>query len=99
MARLATLSRTPRMSRSAFAARFKEKAGQTALDYLIRWRMHKATHLIQRSELSLHEIANCIGYRSEAAFNRMFKREVGTTPGQFKRASRIASSLVPNVVH
>ena len=96
---LDSLAKIAGMSRSAFAARFKEKAGQTALDYLIRWRMHKATHLIQRSELSLHEIANCIGYRSEAAFNRMFKREVGTTPGQFKRASRIASSLVPNVVH
>jgi AraC-like DNA-binding protein len=84
---LESLAKISGMSRSAFAARFKEKAGQTALDYLIRWRMHKAAHLIRRTDLSLNEIAEHIGYQSEAAFNRMFKREVGTTPGRFKRAS------------
>lgn len=93
---LESLAKIAGMSRSSFAVRFKEKAGQTALDYLIRWRMHKAAHLIQRSELSLNEIAAQIGYQSEAAFNRMFKREVGTTPGRFKRANRrTLSSLSP----
>ena len=58
---LDSLAKIAGMSRSAFAARFKEKAGQTALDYLIDGD-DKATHLIQRGELSLHESANCIGY-------------------------------------
>ncbi|HZV64048.1 MAG TPA: AraC family transcriptional regulator [Telluria sp.] len=91
---LESLAKVAGMSRSAFAARFKEKAGQTALDYLIRWRMHKAAHLIRRGDLSLNEVAEHIGYQSEAAFNRMFKREVGTTPGRFKRASRSALNPV-----
>ena len=61
------------------------KAGQTALDYLIRWRVHRTAHLLQRSDMSLTEIAAWIGYESDAAFNRMFKQEIGATPGRFRR--------------
>jgi AraC-like DNA-binding protein len=85
---LESLAKIAGMSRSAFAARFKQKTGQTALDYLIRWRMHKAAHLLRHSGQSLHEIANRVGYQSDAAFNRVFKREIGVNPGEFRRTGR-----------
>ncbi|MBB3458297.1 AraC-like DNA-binding protein [Rhizobium sp. BK313] len=82
---LEALAKAAGMSRSAFASRFRSVVGQTPLEYLTEWRMHKATLLIQRNDLSLSEIAQDVGYHSEAAFNRIFKREVGTTPGAFRR--------------
>jgi len=82
---LESLAKQAGMSRSAFTARFKQSVGQTPLDYLTRWRMHRATQLLQRDGLSLAEIGRSVGYRSEAAFNRTFKRAIGATPGQYRR--------------
>ena len=91
---LESLARRAGMSRSAFASRFKSIVGQTPLDYLAEWRMHKAAALLQSSDFSLSEIAQAVGYQSDAAFNRMYKRITGTTPGLFRRdyASRISAS-------
>ncbi|WP_413231877.1 helix-turn-helix transcriptional regulator [Paraburkholderia domus] len=57
--------------------------GRTPLEYLTRWRMHKAALLIRSDERSLAQIARSVGYRSEAAFNRKFKQEIGVTPCLF----------------
>lgn len=73
------------MSRSAFAARFKELVGQPPMDYLTHWRMYQAGSLIRRNETDLGGIAQAIGYESETAFSRAFKRVTGTTPGEYRR--------------
>ncbi len=72
------------MSRSAFALRFKELLGQTPLDYVTDWRMQKAIPLLQRSDKKLIEIAQSVGYESDAAFSKAFKRILGVPPGEYR---------------
>lgn len=74
------------MSRSAFALRFKEIVGETPLDYLTRWRVYRATVLLKEGDRKLTEIANAVGYDSDGSFNKTFKRIVGVTPGEYRRA-------------
>ena len=77
------------MSRSAFAARFKELLGQTPLEYVTEWRMQKAMQLIEPRDKKLIDVARSVGYESDAAFSKAFKRVVGTSPGEyFKRGFR-----------
>jgi AraC-like DNA-binding protein len=76
------------MSRSAFAARFKAKVGQSPLDYLTRWRMFRAAHLLRSGDDAVGAIAGRVGYASEPAFNKAFKRVVGEAPGAYRRRSR-----------
>ncbi|MDM0065314.1 AraC family transcriptional regulator [Variovorax sp. J31P207] len=85
---LEMLARTAGMSRTSFANRFKDRAGQTPLQYLTLWRAHAAAKLILGSALSLGQIARSVGYRSEPAFNRMFVREIGLSPGRYRKAAR-----------
>jgi AraC-like DNA-binding protein len=81
-----SLSEAAGMSRSAFASHFKELLGQTPLDYVTEWRMQKATHLLQQGDKKLIEIARSVGYESDAAFSKAFKRIVGVTPGEYRVA-------------
>jgi len=81
------------MSRSAFALRFKEKIGQSPLDYLTRWRMFRAAQALRSGEQPLVQIAGSVGYDSEAAFNKAFKRTTGSAPGAYRRAMRPAAVL------
>lgn len=74
------------MSRSAFALRFKEVVGETPLDYLTRWRVYRAAVLLREGDRKLAEIANAVGYDSDGSFNKTFKRIVGITPGEYRRA-------------
>ncbi len=60
------------MSRSTFAARFKELVGEP-LQYLTQWRMYRAARLLRSSDLPLAAIAEQVGYESEAAFSKAFK--------------------------
>jgi AraC-like DNA-binding protein len=71
------------MSRSAFAARFKELLGQTPLEYVTEWRMQKAMQLLQERDKKLIDIARSVGYESDAAFSKAFKRVVGANPGEY----------------
>lgn len=73
------------MSRSAFAKRFRELIGMSPMRYLTEWRMHEASELLQKSELAIADIAECIGYSSEAAFRKAFKSIVGQTPGRVRK--------------
>jgi AraC-like DNA-binding protein len=72
-------------SRSGFAARFAELVGEPPLEYVARWRMTKAADLLRLSDLPLREVAERVGYHSEAAFNRAFKRREGTAPATYRR--------------
>ena len=78
------------MSRSAFAARFKELVGESPMQYITRWRMNVALTWLQEENLSLGELATRLGYRSEAAFSRAFKRFIGVSPGAARRNDQIA---------
>ena len=79
-----SLAESAGMSRSAFAARFKELLGQTPLEYVTQWRMQKAVQLLG-SDQKLINVAQSIGYESDAAFSKAFKRILGMTPGEFRR--------------
>jgi len=78
---VASLAQYVDMSRSAFAAKFKELTGSSPLDYVTSWRMHKAQSLLKQGDTSIIDVANIVGYKSEAAFSKAFKRETGNPPG------------------
>ena len=80
-----SLAEAAGMSRSAFAARFKELVGQTPLDYVTEWRMQKALSLLKQNDKKLVEVAQSVGYESDAAFSKAFKRLVGVTPGEYRQ--------------
>jgi AraC-like DNA-binding protein len=77
---LATLARIAGMSRSNFAARFKETVGESAMTYLTRWRMMVAADLLANPASSIAVIAPAVGYVSESAFGAAFKRVIGHSP-------------------
>jgi len=79
------------MSRSAFALRFKEVVGETPLEYLTSWRMHKATTLLEKGDRKLVEVAESVGYDSDASFSKAFKRVLGVAPRGYRRSSLEAS--------
>jgi AraC-like DNA-binding protein len=83
---VATLADELAMSRSAFAARFSELVGEPAMQYVTRWRMQVAVNALREEGTTVAELAGRLGYRSEAAFARAFKRVIGTPPGAIKRA-------------
>ncbi|ACQ80072.1 transcriptional regulator, AraC family [Beutenbergia cavernae DSM 12333] len=82
---VAALARETAMSRSAFAARFTELVGEPVMHYVTRWRMQVALDRLQQGDSSVGELAAHLGYESEAAFKRAFKRTVGITPGSVRR--------------
>lgn len=80
------------MSRSAFSARFTELVGEPAMRYVTRWRMNDARSRLQRGQ-TIAEIAISLGYESEAAFSRAFKRHLGVSPGAARRGRSDSASL------
>ncbi|MCY1062739.1 AraC family transcriptional regulator [Nannocystis sp. SCPEA4] len=82
---LAGLARLAGMSRSVFAERFKALVGDAPLAYVTRWRMHRAMALLRDRDASLADVARAVGYETDGAFGKAFKRHVGVTPGQFRR--------------
>jgi AraC-like DNA-binding protein len=99
---VASLASEVAMSRSAFAARFTELVGEPAMHYVARWRMHLALSWLNEARLNenrvtLAELASRLGYQSEAAFSRAFKRFNGMSPGaarQHREATSDARTLV-----
>jgi AraC-like DNA-binding protein len=82
------LASAARLSRSAFASRFRRRVGQSPLEYLTRWRMVKAAQLLRQQRLSLGQVAAEVGYESEAAFSKAFKRQTGQPPGAWRQECR-----------
>lgn len=72
------------LSRSAFSTRFTALVGEPPLRYLTRWRMHMATRLL-KNDVQMGKIAQQLGYDSEVAFRKAFKREVGIAPARYRK--------------
>jgi len=91
---LASLAQEVAISRSALAVRFTELVGKPPMRYVTRWRMHLALSALRDERVTVAELANRLGYRSEAAFSRAFKRVVGVPPGAVRR-----EALSPTPTH
>lgn len=85
------LARRAGMSRSAFCARFRELVGETPAHYLTRWRVHRACIELSHDDRPIVEVAQEVGYGSERAFAKAFKRVVGKTPREFRHMARGAA--------
>jgi AraC-like DNA-binding protein len=83
---LESLATAVGVSRSVLAERFTRLLGEPPLAYLARWRMQVAARLLQCTEKTIMQLAGDVGYGSEAAFNRAFKREFGLPPAQYRRS-------------
>jgi AraC-like DNA-binding protein len=79
------LAQAVSMSRSPFAAKFSALVGEPPLTYLTRWRMYLASSLLAGERLNVGEVAARIGYQSDAAFSKAFKRHFGYAPLTVKR--------------
>jgi AraC-like DNA-binding protein len=85
------------MSRSIFALKFRETVGETPMEYLTRWRMLLAGDRLKTAGDTLSEIALSLGYESESAFGKAFKRVMGCSPKQYSRGSiSTPRPLTPN---
>ena len=88
------LARNVGLSRAAFARRFKERIGQTMFEYLTRLRMQKAQDLLRGTRFPMYRVANEVGYESDLAFAKAFKRLNGETPTQFRKRRTILMSEI-----
>lgn len=82
-----SLGRAIGVSRSVLAARFTEMVGHPPMHYLTLWRMQLASRMLHEGQ-QVVEVAGAVGYESEAAFSRAFKKLMGTSPGQWRRGAR-----------
>lgn len=92
---VAELATAAGMSRSAFALRFKELVGEPPLEYLTRWRMYQAGRLLRDRRSKLYLVAKQVGYDSDGAFSKAFKRVLGVTPGEYRANGEPRSAEVP----
>ena len=83
------------VSRSALTDRFARFLGQSPMAYLADWRLELGAQALRTSSRSVVQVASEVGYESEAAFNRAFKRRFGRPPAQYRRASRTARRSEP----
>ncbi len=84
---LQSLAERVGMSRSIFALRFRETVGATPMEYLTRWRMLLAADRLKNSSDGLSAIAQSLGYESESAFGKAFRRVMGCSPRQYTRTT------------
>lgn len=93
---LQSLAERAGMSRSAFAAKFKETVGSPPMDYLVKWRMMLAGARLETSKEPISAIAPSLGYTSEAAFSTAFRRVMGCSPRQYGRqgAALLSGALI-----
>jgi AraC-like DNA-binding protein len=80
-----SLARAVALSRSAFSDRFTQFVGQPPMQYLTQWRMQLASNHLLKGNDSVAVIANRVGYESEAAFSRAFKKAVGASPSEWRK--------------
>jgi AraC family transcriptional regulator, alkane utilization regulator len=86
------LGREVGLSRSALADRFTRLIGEPPMRYLARWRLQIAANHLRTSDVPLARIAEQVGYDSEAAFNRAFKRNFGVPPATWRRTVPVAET-------
>ena len=83
------LGREVGLSRSALGERFKQLVGVAPMHYLASWRMQVAAQALRDRSASLAHVASVVGYESEAAFSRAFKKAFGTAPATWRRSSAL----------
>ncbi len=89
---LETLGEQAGLSRSLLHERFVHFVGQPPMQYLAAWRMQLAATRLRDTDAKIIEVALDVGYESEAAFSRAFKRAVGESPGAWRRSRRAAAA-------
>jgi len=87
---LASLAKEAGISRSVLAERFRHYLNEPPMAYLTRWRLQLGAQMLTSTNHSVSQIAAEVGYESEAAFNRAFKREFEVPPARFRNQSRAA---------
>ncbi len=83
---IAGLAKRVGLSRTRLAERFRHFLGESPMAYLAQWRLKLGAEMLQSSENSIAEVAAAVGYGSEAAFNRAFKRQFDCPPAHFRRS-------------
>jgi AraC-like DNA-binding protein len=92
---IAALAKEVGVSRSVLAERFRHYLSEPPMAYLTRWRLQLGAQMLASTSYSVVQIAAEVGYESEAAFNRAFKREFTVPPARFRSQSRSAHATVP----
>lgn len=87
---LEVLAREIGLSRSALAERFNDIVGEPPMQYLSKWRMQLAATQLMTGADNLATVAERVGYESEAAFSRAFKKVTGVPPGEWRKQKRTA---------
>ena len=98
---IASLAKEAGVSRSVLAERFRRYLNESPMAYLTRWRLQLGAQMLASTSHSVAQIAPEVGYESEAAFNRAFKRQVTVPPARFRSQSRSAhaTSLCTSCSH
>lgn len=89
---IAQLAKEVGISRSVLAARFRHYLGEPPVAYLTRWRLQLGARMLSKSSYSVARIASEVGYESEAAFNRAFKRQFGHPPARYRTLAKSAAT-------
>jgi AraC-like DNA-binding protein len=89
---LQSLAREAGISRSVLAERFTQFVGHPPIEYLTSWRMQLAANQLRSSTDSVAEIANRVGYESEAAFSRAFKKAAGAPPSEWRKTPQTSAA-------
>ena len=92
---IADLAEEVGISRSALVERFTRFLSEPPMTYLTRWRLHLAARSLEKTSRGIADIAADVGYESEAAFNRAFKREFGQPPGRYRSDHKSAPLQEP----
>jgi AraC-like DNA-binding protein len=82
---LETLAHDVGMSRTLLAVQFKALVGESPMSYLTRWRITRAANQLRTERASLSQVAESVGYKSDAVFAKAFRRVTGVAPGQYRR--------------
>jgi AraC-like DNA-binding protein len=90
---LEELARTSGTSRSVLAERFQHLVGSSPMQYLTQWRMLLASNLLRGSNAPLARIAEDVGYKTDTAFSRAFRREFGAPPAAWRKRQSASGSL------
>jgi transcriptional regulator GlxA family with amidase domain len=93
---IALLAREVGLSRPALVERFTRYLSEPPMAYLMRWRLQLAARALAATSRGVAEIAADVGYESEAAFNRAFKRQFGTPPARYRRENKAQTNHESN---
>jgi transcriptional regulator GlxA family with amidase domain len=90
---VADLARKVDMSRTAFAARFRQLVGEPPMSYLTRVRLGHAAGYLSSTDMTVRQVARMVGYENEASLSKAFRRAFGDAPGEYRRRQRAADGV------